>query len=229
MAEGHLRFRCYRCNQLLGASSRRSGTVTECPRCGAELWVPMPEEPATSAATTATDAPSPPPSRGMGSSAAVKGTSGKASSFMEETAAAIPDELAALRPEDIRVEAEFANRNIKTREPEAHSAPTTLQTIQTAQPVPMPRPVETPPQAPVRPDPPLQGAVEQGQPATVIDTTLSAIRVEPPSILPPGRDIRPVKEVVLQPATVLAWSLLVLMALPMAFLAGLLIGHFVWK
>jgi hypothetical protein len=38
-----------------------------------------------------------------------------------------------------------------------------------------------------------------------------------------------VSEVILQPATVLAWSLLVLLALPMAFLAGLLLGHFVWR
>ncbi len=45
----------------------------------------------------------------------------------------------------------------------------------------------------------------------------------------PGRPMQPVSEVVLQPATVLAWSLLVLLALPMAFLAGLMIGHFVWK
>jgi hypothetical protein len=147
-------------------------------------------------------------------------------------------------PEDIRVKAEFANRVVKTREPavpvfpapakaplepEAQSIPAALQTVQTAEPAQMPRPVETPPQASVRPDSPLPVTMEQVQPATVIDPALSAIQVEPPSILPPGREARPVREVVLQPATVLAWSLLVLMALPMAFLAGLLIGHFVWK
>jgi hypothetical protein len=41
----------------------------------------------------------------------------------------------------------------------------------------------------------------------------------------PGANIRPASEVVLPPAAVLAWSLVVLMALPMPFLAGLLIGH----
>ena len=44
MPEDHLRFRCYRCNQLLGASSRRAGAVITCPKCGAELKVPRPEE-----------------------------------------------------------------------------------------------------------------------------------------------------------------------------------------
>ena len=45
-------------------------------------------------------------------------------------------------------------------------------------------------------------------------TALPAITIEPATILPPSREIRPVSEVVLQPATVLAWSLLVLMAFP---------------
>jgi phage FluMu protein Com len=240
MAEGHLKFRCYRCNQLLGASSRRAGTVISCPRCSAELEVPRPDELATSAAA---DASSPPSSRGARSSAAVQGTSAAVSSFIEEIAAAIPAELAALRPEDVRVEAEFANRVVRTREPaipilparvEAPPEPEApsveaLQTVQPAQRVQTPRRVGPPPQAPVRPDPLLTVPVNQAQPAALIDASLPAIQVDPPSILPPGRQIRPVSEVVLQPATVLAWSLLVLLAVPMAFLAGLLLGHFVWK
>ncbi|MDG3004301.1 hypothetical protein [Paludisphaera mucosa] len=36
-------------------------------------------------------------------------------------------------------------------------------------------------------------------------------------------------DVVLAPAVVLAWSLLVLAAIPMTFTAGLLVGHFLWK
>ena len=239
MAKVHLKFRCYRCNQLLGASSRRVGTVTSCPRCRAELEVPRPDEPATSAEA---DSPSPSSSRATRSSADVRGTSAAASTFIEDIAAAIPDELAALRPEDIRVEAEFANRFVRTREPAVPVLPArveappepdaqsveALQTSQSAHPVQLPRRVETLPHAPVLPDsPPV--AAGQGQPTTPIDAPLPRIQVEPPSILPPGREVRPASEVVLQPATVLAWSLLVLMAMPMAFLAGLLLGHFVWK
>ncbi len=242
MAKVHLKFRCYRCHQLLGASSRRAGTVISCPRCRAELEVPRPDKPATSAATAGADSPSAPSSRGTRRSAAVRGTSGAVSTFIEEIAAAIPDELAALRPEDIRVEAEFANRVVRTREPavpvlparvEAQPEPEAqsveaLQPAQAAHPVHMPRRVETLPHAPVLPDsPPV--AAGQGRPITLIDASLPAIQVEPPSILPPGHEVRPASEVVLQPATVLAWSLLVLIAMPMAFIAGLLLGHFVWK
>lgn len=36
-------------------------------------------------------------------------------------------------------------------------------------------------------------------------------------------------DVILPPGVVMAWSLLVLTAIPLAFVAGLLLGHFVWK
>jgi len=62
-----------------------------------------------------------------------------------------------------------------------------------------------------------------------IGPALPPIDIEPPTILPRDHPIRPVHEVVLQPTTVLAWSLMVLMSIPMAFAAGLLLGHFVWK
>ena len=243
MAEGHLKFRCYRCNQLLGASWRRAGKVISCPRCSAELEVPRPDEPATSAATAATGSPSPPRSRDARGSAAVPRPSPAVPSFMEEVAAAIPKELASLRPEDLRVEAEFANRMVRTREPATSILPArvdappelempsveALQVTQTAQRVQMPRRAKTPPQVPLNPDPPPPAAVEQVQPTKLIEATLPDILVDPPSILPPGRQIRSASEVVLQPATVLAWSLVVLIAMPMAFLTGLLIGHFIWK
>jgi hypothetical protein len=58
---------------------------------------------------------------------------------------------------------------------------------------------------------------------------LPEISIEPPTILPRDHQVRHVREVVLQPATVLAWSLLVLLAVPLAFVAGLLMGHYVWK
>jgi hypothetical protein len=260
MAKVHLKFRCYRCKQLLGASSRRAGTVISCPRCRTELEVPRPDKPATSAAIAVADSPSRRSSRGTRSSAAVRGTSAAVSSFIEEISAAIPDELAAMRPEDIRVEAEFANRFVRTREPVVPVLPARVEVppepesqsvealqitqaahpvqmprrvetrplAQAAHPVQMPRRVETRPHAPMLPDSPLIAA-GRGQPTKLIDASLPAIQVDSPSILPPGRDIRPVSEVVLQRATVLAWSLLVLMAMPMAFIAGLLLGHFVWK
>jgi hypothetical protein len=69
--------------------------------------------------------------------------------------------------------------------------------------------------------PPLPAA-----PATVV---VPPIEIEPPTILPPGAEIRRVREVILPASVVVAWSLFVLAGIAMSFLAGLMIGHFLWK
>ena len=235
MSDDHLRFRCYRCNQLLGVSSRRAGTVTSCPRCAAELKVPRPEEQTVTADASRSGHGFTPESRVPVSSTAPTSKSGENAlpSFMEEIAAAIPDDLATLRPEDIRVEAEFVDLVVTTSEGITSPAPAAKEPQ--TEPLPgdpgeveayfaqTPPPAELPPVVPAEPrsvDPPVDPA---------IGAVLPAIKIETPTLLPPGRHLQAVSEVILQPATVLAWSLLVLLALPMAFLAGLLIGHFVWK
>ncbi|MGC1722033.1 MAG: hypothetical protein WA746_23850 [Isosphaeraceae bacterium] len=237
MPEDHLRFRCYQCNQLLGVSSRKAGTVISCPRCAAELKVPRPEEQTVTADASRSGYSVTPESRVPVSSSAPTSKSGGNAlpSFMEEIAAAIPDDLATLRPEDIRVEAGFVDLVVTTSEGITSPAPAAKE----PQSEPLPGdPVEveveaylaqTPPPAELSPvvaaeprsvDPPVDPA---------IGVVLPAINIETPTLLHPGRHLQAVGEVILQPATVLAWSLLVLLALPMAFLAGLLIGHFVWK
>ncbi len=237
MPEDRLRFRCYRCNQLLGVPLKRAGTVIACPRCKAELVVPEPQEQAAAAGATRTGPSSSPQSgpRGVPAGASPSSGPGPLPSFMEEIAAAIPDDLASLRPEDIRVEAEFADLVVTATEPVTPTLPATAE----PEPVPGPEPggpasrspwVEPRPNdAPPERAPPWNAPAEEPPVDAAISTALPQITIEPATILPPGREIRPVSEVVLQPATVLAWSLLVLMALPMAFLAGLLMGHFIWK
>jgi hypothetical protein len=43
------KFRCYQCDKLLGAPPSKLGKIIHCPRCGAELIVPVPDdEPAPS-------------------------------------------------------------------------------------------------------------------------------------------------------------------------------------
>ncbi len=78
-----------------------------------------------------------------------------------------------------------------------------------------PAPVESPPPPPI--------------PASQPTEDIPPIEIEPPSILPPGAEVRRVREVVLPASVVLAWSLFVLAGIAMSFLAGLLIGHFLWK
>jgi len=238
MPEERLRFRCYKCNQLLSATRKKAGTVIACPRCKAELKVPEPQEEAASAGAspTAPNDRSRPGSRAETAGSPPSWGSAPLPSFMEEIAAAIPDELASLRPEDIRVEAEFADLVVTTPEsapplpapaepePEPEPGPRPVRSASRS-PNSEPRSTEAPPdKASPRFLPPEEPPVEMA-----VDLALPAIKIEPATILPPGREIRPVSEVVLQPATVLAWSLLVLMAIPMAFVAGLLMGHFIWK
>ena len=55
------------------------------------------------------------------------------------------------------------------------------------------------------------------------------IEIEPPTILPPRTEIRRVSEVILPASVVLAWSLFVLAGIAMSFVAGLLMGHYLWK
>jgi phage FluMu protein Com len=225
MAEDRLKFRCYRCNQLLAVQARKAGSIVACPKCKAELEVPRPEaEPARTGAggidksVASRTAPVERPDNETPSA-----QPSPLPSFMEQIAAAIPEDLAGLRPEDIRVEAEFADLVVTTQEPSPAEPAPELRN-QGSNP-PETSPVTVLPTREVPPSPkesiPTLDAVNA--------TVLPEINIEPATILPPGREMRPVHEVVLQPATVLAWSLLVLFSLPMAFIAGLLIGHFIWR
>jgi hypothetical protein len=150
-------------------------------------------------------------------------------SFMNEHGSAIPEDLVALRPEDIRVEAEFVDLVVTTNEPTSLApdrAPAAAPVGFPAEPISAETFLaEVPPasrgstQATAEP-PSLDAA-----PATV----LPEISIEPPSILPANRQAGPVREVLIQPAVLLVWSMIVLLSLPMAFIAGLLIGHFLWR
>jgi hypothetical protein len=46
--------------------------------------------------------------------------------------------------------------------------------------------------------------------------------------LPSGREIQPLREVTLPASVVLAWSLFGLIGIATSFLAGLMIGHYIW-
>jgi phage FluMu protein Com len=246
MPDEHLRFRCSSCNQLLGVSSKKAGAVIACPRCSAELKVPSPEEAAALA-----EASRPVPTAGaearMAKSTArqpARSADNPLPPFMEEIAAAIPDDLAALRPEDIRVKAEFADLVVTTDESKASpSLRASALAERGADNLPgdpseveaylaeISPPAEPPPMVPPEPVPKLlteSRTVDQAaEPSKT--AALSNINVETPSLLPASGELQGVSQVVLHPATVLAWSLLVLIAVPMAFVAGLLMGHFIWK
>src|SRR6516164_6168556 len=54
MAADLLKFRCYRCNQLLAVAPGKAGSVVSCPKCKAELQVPSSELPAKADAESRT-------------------------------------------------------------------------------------------------------------------------------------------------------------------------------
>ena len=102
MAGERLKFRCYQCSQLLASSPGKAGSIVSCPRCKAELVVPAAEStgpgeprqgPVGKASGRATSTLTPPKA--------------PVPAYIDEIAAAIPADLADLRPEDLRVEAEF--------------------------------------------------------------------------------------------------------------------------
>jgi hypothetical protein len=154
---------------------------------------------------------------------------GSIASFMHEPSSAIPEDLVALRPEDIRVEAEFVDLVVTTDEPTS----LTVESATASEPVGFPvEPVsaetflaEVPPVSRIS----TQVMAEQPPSGGAPGAVLPEISIEPPSILPASRHSGPVREVLIQPAVLLVWSMIVLLSLPMAFIAGLLIGHFLWK
>jgi hypothetical protein len=234
MAEGPLKFRCYQCNQLLGVPPKRAGTVIACPRCGTELLVPRPEtEPEPSLAEELARGPVPAGRSRSRASAADAGPAGSEAgsipSLMNEHGSAIPEDLVTLRPEDIRVEAEFVDLVVTTNEP----------TYLASEPATASEPVgfsaeptsaetflaEVPPVSRIS----TQATAERPSVDAAPGAVLPEISIEPPSILPAHRQTGPVREVLIQPAVLLVWSMIVLLSLPMAFIAGLLIGHFLWR
>jgi hypothetical protein len=160
--------------------------------------------------------------------------------LLDEIAAVIPPEVADLRPEDLRVEAEFFESLTREPTPTARSEPFPFP----AMPIDSPEPPNFP-----SPGVAIAESQESGPglalessagtreildkpppiPAPQAGLGIPPIEIEPPTILPPGVEIRRVREVVLPASVVLAWSLFVLAAVAMSFLAGLMIGHFLWK
>jgi len=193
-----LKFRCYRCNQLLGASRSKVGTVISCPKCGSALVVPEPDEETAPVARS------------------VKPVLGALTSGGPQDTESILD----IRPEDIRVEP-----GIELLRPDVDEE---LETVandddadianETVAPPPEPEETVVVTKAPVPVPPPLPEAVPP-------------IQVEvPPDVRPHESYGRTrARDVVLPRSVVLAWSLFVLAALALAFGAGLLAGHYVWR
>ena len=214
--------------------------MVTCPKCKAELQVPAQEpnvlaevaprqQADRSSRSASTETPPKPPA---------------VPAYLQEIAAALPAEVADLRPEDLRVEAEFFESLTRTpaRPPDPEPLPSFGQ-----DPNP-PFPTLDPQPAPVGGLSPLELAVDTqprdgfklepgtlqaiagptDAPPTGVHSDAPPIEIEPHTILPPSTENRPIREVVLPASVVLAWSLFGLVGIATSFLAGLFIGHYFW-
>lgn len=211
MAGVPLKFRCYQCNQLLGVSRNKVGTVVACPKCGADLIVPDPEEFESGSDVEVTDlAPTQSPS----------------SRYAETDEAGISLELLDIRPEDIRVEPGL------TWTPPSAESPSTPRE---REPFPAIPPIEETPASPVVD--PVSAPINLGElagdtagttpPAT--EPVVPPIQFESTKIAESRVVASRSRDVVLPRSAVAAWSLFVLLAQAFAFVAGLLAGHFLWR
>jgi hypothetical protein len=240
MAADRLKFRCYRCTQLLAVAPSKAGSIVACPKCKTELLIPS----ADPGPSVWPKDPAPPEPRSNGPS------------VPNEPTPFIPPELLDLRPEDIRIEASLFEslETARATEPapaeERHLSEVLSSPVATSAPSP-PLPADAPspsfpfidpgpiPDRPSirpidRPSPPLRitlpPAIPEPAPVAPANEALpiSAIDLDPPTISRPSAEKRTIREVVLPASVVLAWSLFVLFALGIAFIAGLLVGHFLW-
>jgi phage FluMu protein Com len=242
VAVERLKFRCYQCNQLLASAPGKAGSIVSCPRCKADLVVPATESPA---------AADPEPSAVGKASGRVASTltppKPAVSGGVDEMADAMPADLIDLRPEDLRVEAEFFQS--LTRAPDPSNEPEPAPSRAPAPAVPFPE-VETGiPAVLTSPLPTIETAAPQIPPSArrpefpstfpslapnvpllaPASPVVPPIEIETPSLLPSNRDFRAVREVVLPASAVLAWSLFGLIGIATSFLAGLMVGHYFWR
>lgn len=225
-----IKFRCYQCNQLLGASRSKVGAVVSCRKCGAELIVPVPS-----------DAPSGLSSDGEGPAIVTESTA----SAQGSPDSALPADLIDIRPEDIRVEPGFAWAAPPVDASPAPPAPAApiespggrfveeTPVVATGgrepyEPASNPHPYVPPPYVPPPSVPPQAAPASTPPVVPAAEAVLPPIKVEPPRFVDRSPAPRS-RDVMLPRSAVAAWSLFVLMALWLAFVAGLLSGHYLWR
>jgi phage FluMu protein Com len=246
-----LKFRCYRCNQLLAVAATRAGTVVACPRCKADLQIPgadaeskaeggkggRRERGGTAASISLSNAAIPlsDAETSLSNPAVPKSNEPEVPGFLTEIAAAIPPEVAELRPEDLRVEAEvFQSITREAIPPPPPSISPSVVEVPPPFPVldsklkPMPElsNLFAPAPQPIAPSPaPDTGSAATGESRAFVPP----IEIEPPSVRAAGVVTRRPHEVILPASVVLVCEIFALVGLAFSFIAGLMIGHFLWK
>jgi phage FluMu protein Com len=209
MATALLRFRCYKCDKLLGTSASKAGKTTTCPNCKAELIVPEPESAPDLELAEATRALIP----NLDDAVRVKEPKSEVKHdpgfSWEEIDTAIFNSASEVDPLSFPI-------NLTPAEPEpGPPAPSTA-------PDPEPLAAVTPP--PLLAPEPVTSPTTGGGDLPDIEVEVAPVRSDLVS-----RPRARAGEVVLSQAVLVSWSLFVLLALAISFLAGLFAGHYLWK
>lgn len=205
MPEEKIKFRCPRCNRLLGVGPTRAGRVISCPKCAAELIVPDP-------AATEMDLAPPPEPPGEPDPAAVF------RNLFNPMAPAPPPPVPTPPPPP-------PPPTPWTTAPVADqpATPSSFPFVRIEAPPPIPPP-PLPDLAPVF-------AAVQVEPPPLRDTPpplLPPIRVEPKGVVSERASGPRRNDLVLPRTAVVLWSFFAVLALVASFAAGLLSGHYLW-
>jgi hypothetical protein len=213
MAGVPVKFRCYRCNTLLGVSRSKIGSVIACVKCGTELVVPDPDE-------------APPPDASAPASSP-SNLAEPSPSFLSALEAGVPLALQEIHPEDIRIEPGVSWTPVDTSP--APVGPTTTIAPPEPEPAPAPKPEPAPPHPEPVPAPRVSVVPEPPRTAAAPEPAVPTIEVEPVKITrersTPGRP----RDLTIPRSVVAFWSLFVLIAQALGFVAGLLAGHYLWR
>ncbi len=214
-----IRFRCFNCQQLLGAGQHKIGAVMACPKCGTELVVPDPlasnsDEAAASLAEANVEEPA-------------EGLVGRIET--EPMGSSIFERI-DLRIEELQVEPEPPAHQKPPERAQASATPI-APVVNLAAEAKVIQSSKIPDATPVA----LQVGV--GNPlAESAAVSLDSPRPQPPPP-PPSQNsthfVAPTvviraRDVVVPRVVMFAWSLTVLAGIGMAFVAGLMVGHFLW-
>jgi phage FluMu protein Com len=250
MPAEHLKFRCYRCNQLLAVAASRAGTIVSCPKCKADLQIPGLEQ-----ETTGEPEAEPKvevearPRRRAGAAVGNPQSPARAPdvpTFLEGIAGTIPAEVAELRPEDLRVEAEFFESLTQQRLAAEGAGPAGVAESESLKLFPSIDSLEAPPSWPSPEEvasafttaAPAQEErardfippeIDMPSEAPKVDAVAPPIEIETPALLKAPDAPRHIREVTVPASVVLMWSLFGLAGLAVSFIAGLMIGHFLWR
>jgi hypothetical protein len=216
-----IKFRCFQCNQLLGVSRSKAGEVVSCPKCAAELIVPELGEVAPQLAA------------GAGTQGGIENGGVNAPRTVPSSAfeSGSTLDLLDIRPEDIRVEAGVVG---VSPPPYTYKSPGPMEPEPEEEPAPEPEPEtrRVEPTEIARPKTLVEPATPPDYQVVTAPTVVPPIQTNEPLQAPhPRRTVAPPprsRDLVIPRSVVTAWSLFVLLALGMTFVAGLLAGHYVW-